>query len=87
MPIGFKSRIELPERGKLVKVRFLWFEDANGKRNNGNGKDSRLVMEEKDYTFPIEEIKFRGLKGSNQRFKKKEKRGGVFTQAQFCFGV
>jgi len=50
-----KHKIELSEKGKLVKVIFLKLDEGN------------LVMGDKEYIFPIEMIRFRGV----EKFKKK----------------
>jgi len=42
--------IDLPEQGKLVRVMFLKIGDENN-----------LVMGEKEYVFPVEMIRFRGV--------------------------
>jgi hypothetical protein len=47
--------VELPESGKLVNVVFLKFDE-----------EGNLVMGSKEYVFPVEMIRFRGV----ERFKR-----------------
>ena len=49
-----KHGIELQDKGKLVRVIFLKFDE-----------ERNLVMGEKEYVFPVEMIRFRGV----ERFK------------------
>lgn len=59
-----KHKIELPERGKLVKVIFLKFDE-----------DNNLVMGNKEYVFPVEMIRFRGVEKFKREIEEKKMQG------------